>query len=129
MAAALNVKMTLPLVGSGVDKPSGGTTQLSLQLCLHMKPIGHGPTSIIKKAEIAGILIALQEGYTDIASNTCKFFYKVKAQSGIINDANIGNEGADTCVHTAAHTDTTDIPVTRGPFQSALIEVLTQMQW
>eukprot|EP00983_Pelagomonas_calceolata_P089131 1157280-Pelagomonas_calceolata.AAC.12 len=55
-----------PLVGSGVNKPSRDTTQ---QLQLYINPNGNGPTNTINRAELVGILVALQEGHIDIADS------------------------------------------------------------
>eukprot|EP00983_Pelagomonas_calceolata_P086415 1156752-Pelagomonas_calceolata.AAC.3 len=60
-----------PLGGSGIYKPSRGrdTTQSSQKLQLYINPNGHEPTNTINRAELAGILVALQKGHTDIASD------------------------------------------------------------
>eukprot|EP00983_Pelagomonas_calceolata_P038557 1136833-Pelagomonas_calceolata.AAC.2 len=53
-----------PLVSSGVYKPNKEGKQPSPQLQLYIKPNGHGPTNTINRAELAGILVALQQGHT-----------------------------------------------------------------
>eukprot|EP00983_Pelagomonas_calceolata_P071989 1151480-Pelagomonas_calceolata.AAC.2 len=58
------------LAGPGVYKPGRDTTLLSQHLQLHIKPSGRGPTNTINRAEIAGILVALQQGQTGIASDS-----------------------------------------------------------
>eukprot|EP00983_Pelagomonas_calceolata_P020416 643737-Pelagomonas_calceolata.AAC.1 len=57
-------------VGSGVYKPSRNFSQSSQQLQLQIIPNGHGPTNTINRAELAGILVALQQGHTAIASGS-----------------------------------------------------------
>eukprot|EP00983_Pelagomonas_calceolata_P116524 1160316-Pelagomonas_calceolata.AAC.9 len=42
----------------------------SQQLQLHIKPNGHGHTNIINRAELAGTLETLQQGHTEIVSNS-----------------------------------------------------------
>eukprot|EP00983_Pelagomonas_calceolata_P030495 957161-Pelagomonas_calceolata.AAC.1 len=51
-----------PLSGSGVYKPVRDTSSPSQHLQLPIKPNGHGPTNTINRAELAGILVALQRG-------------------------------------------------------------------
>eukprot|EP00983_Pelagomonas_calceolata_P106794 1159273-Pelagomonas_calceolata.AAC.12 len=59
-----------PLVGSGVFKPGRYITLSSQQIQLHINPNEHGPTNTINRAELAGILVALQQGHTDRASDS-----------------------------------------------------------
>eukprot|EP00983_Pelagomonas_calceolata_P067992 1149720-Pelagomonas_calceolata.AAC.1 len=116
------------------------------------KPNGHGPTNTIKKAVLAGILVALQQGHTETAFDgalgpdsdahgdppTCRThpghlkrdrtllqptnLYKVKAHYDII-----GKEEADACARTAALTDNTDIalPDARDPFHNSYCQWLS----
>eukprot|EP00983_Pelagomonas_calceolata_P054933 1143896-Pelagomonas_calceolata.AAC.1 len=69
-----------PFVGSGVYKPSRYTAQSSEQLQLHIHPDGHGPTNTINRAELAGILVALQQGHTAIASDSASCLSQISKQ-------------------------------------------------
>eukprot|EP00983_Pelagomonas_calceolata_P085004 1156471-Pelagomonas_calceolata.AAC.2 len=70
-----------PLVGSGVCKPSRDANQSSQQLQVHMKPRGHGLTNIINRAELTGILVALQQGHTGIASDSASCLSQISKQT------------------------------------------------
>eukprot|EP00983_Pelagomonas_calceolata_P056027 1144415-Pelagomonas_calceolata.AAC.1 len=62
------------LVGSDVYKPSKDTTQSSQHLELYIKPNEHGSTNTINRVELAGILVAPQQGHTDVASDNTTGF-------------------------------------------------------
>eukprot|EP00983_Pelagomonas_calceolata_P046672 1140288-Pelagomonas_calceolata.AAC.1 len=70
-----------PLVGSGVFKPGRDTNQSSQQLQLHVNPNGRGPTNTINRAELAGIIVALQQGHTDIASDSASCLSQISKQT------------------------------------------------
>eukprot|EP00983_Pelagomonas_calceolata_P058045 1145339-Pelagomonas_calceolata.AAC.5 len=69
-----------PLAGSGVKRPSGDTTQPSQQH-LYIKSNGNGPTNTINKAELAGILVAPQQGHTDRASDGASCLSQISQQT------------------------------------------------
>eukprot|EP00983_Pelagomonas_calceolata_P064539 1148177-Pelagomonas_calceolata.AAC.2 len=75
--------MTPSLVGLGVYKPNRDTTQSSQQLQLHINPNGHGhgPANTINRAELAGTLVALQEGHTAIASDSASCLSQISNQT------------------------------------------------
>eukprot|EP00983_Pelagomonas_calceolata_P011824 380562-Pelagomonas_calceolata.AAC.1 len=69
------------LAGSGVYKPGKETTPLSQHLQLHIKANSHGPTNTINRGELAGILEALQQGQTDIASDSASCLSQIFKQT------------------------------------------------
>eukprot|EP00983_Pelagomonas_calceolata_P072313 1151668-Pelagomonas_calceolata.AAC.1 len=69
-----------PPVGSGVFKPSRDTTLSSQQLQFTVNPNGHGSINTINRAELAGILVALQQEHTDIASNSASCLFQISDQ-------------------------------------------------
>eukprot|EP00983_Pelagomonas_calceolata_P053863 1143458-Pelagomonas_calceolata.AAC.3 len=70
-----------PFVGSGAYKPNRDTTSLSQHLQLHISPNGHGPTHTINRAELAGFLVALQQGHTAIASDSASCLSQISKQT------------------------------------------------
>eukprot|EP00983_Pelagomonas_calceolata_P079920 1154913-Pelagomonas_calceolata.AAC.2 len=73
----------LLLSGSGVYKPGRETSPSYQHLQLHIKTNGHGPTNTINRAELAGSLVALQQGKTGIASDgaSCLSNFKTNPKS------------------------------------------------
>eukprot|EP00983_Pelagomonas_calceolata_P053269 1143234-Pelagomonas_calceolata.AAC.1 len=69
------------LSGLGVYKPGRDTSPPSQDLQLHMKPNGCGPTSTINRAELADIFVALQQGQTDIASDSASCLSQIFEQT------------------------------------------------
>eukprot|EP00983_Pelagomonas_calceolata_P050192 1141846-Pelagomonas_calceolata.AAC.2 len=59
-----------PQVGSDVYKPNKEGDHPSPQLQLYIKPNGRGPTNTINRAELAGILVALQQGHTNMPTDS-----------------------------------------------------------
>eukprot|EP00983_Pelagomonas_calceolata_P051733 1142541-Pelagomonas_calceolata.AAC.1 len=72
---------TPPLSGSGACKLGRDTASSSQHLQLHIKPDGHGPTNTINRAELAGINVALQQGQTDIASDSASCLSLISKQT------------------------------------------------
>eukprot|EP00983_Pelagomonas_calceolata_P052524 1142873-Pelagomonas_calceolata.AAC.2 len=70
-----------PLFGSGVYKPGRDISPPSQHLQLHIKPNGPGTTNTINRAELAGILVALQQGQTDIASDSASWLSQISKQT------------------------------------------------
>eukprot|EP00983_Pelagomonas_calceolata_P084990 1156469-Pelagomonas_calceolata.AAC.4 len=70
-----------PLVGSAFYKPSRDTTQSSQQQQVYINPNGHGPTNTINRAEPVGILVALQQGHTAIASDSTSCLSQISKQT------------------------------------------------
>ena len=70
-----------PLSGSGVYKPGIDTTQPPQHLQLHIKPNGHGPTNTITRAELVGILVALQHEQTKIATDSASCIFQISNQT------------------------------------------------
>eukprot|EP00983_Pelagomonas_calceolata_P075018 1152810-Pelagomonas_calceolata.AAC.1 len=76
---------SLLLSGSGVYKPGRDTSPPTQHLQLHMKPNGRGPIifmiNTINRAELAGILVVLQQGQTDIASDSASCLSQTSKQT------------------------------------------------
>eukprot|EP00983_Pelagomonas_calceolata_P015549 492561-Pelagomonas_calceolata.AAC.1 len=70
-----------PLSDSGVYKLGRDTSPPSQHLQLLAKPNGHGPTNSINRAEVAGILVALQQGETDNASDSASCLSQISKQT------------------------------------------------
>eukprot|EP00983_Pelagomonas_calceolata_P066456 1149052-Pelagomonas_calceolata.AAC.2 len=70
-----------PLSGSGVYKPGRDTAPHSQHLQLHINPNGQGPTNAINKAELAGNLVALQQGQNDVASDNAFCLSQISKQT------------------------------------------------
>eukprot|EP00983_Pelagomonas_calceolata_P124126 1161075-Pelagomonas_calceolata.AAC.24 len=66
----INKNGSPPLVGSNAYKPNKEGNHPSPQLQLYIKPNGRCPTNTINRAELAGILVALQQGHTNIATDS-----------------------------------------------------------
>eukprot|EP00983_Pelagomonas_calceolata_P097865 1158288-Pelagomonas_calceolata.AAC.8 len=58
------------LVGSGIYEPNKEGDHSSPQLQLYIKPNGHGSTNTINRSKLAGILVELQQGHTDITTDS-----------------------------------------------------------
>eukprot|EP00983_Pelagomonas_calceolata_P127011 1161359-Pelagomonas_calceolata.AAC.3 len=67
-----------PLSGSGAYKPGRDASPPSQHLQLHIKP--YGPINIINRAELGDILVALQQGQTDIASDSASCLFQISKQ-------------------------------------------------
>ncbi|KAF5828068.1 hypothetical protein DUNSADRAFT_18267 [Dunaliella salina] len=66
---------------NGVYKPGRDTAPPSQHLQLHIKPNGHGPTNTITRAELVGILVALQHEQTEIATDSASYLFQISDQS------------------------------------------------
>mmetsp|Transcript_1067 Transcript_1067/g.2390 ORF Transcript_1067/g.2390 Transcript_1067/m.2390 type:complete len:174 (-) Transcript_1067:76-597(-) len=69
------------LSGSGAYKPGRDTCPPSQHLQLQVKPNGRGPANTINRAELVGILVALQQGQTDIASDSASCLSLISKQT------------------------------------------------
>eukprot|EP00983_Pelagomonas_calceolata_P052765 1142998-Pelagomonas_calceolata.AAC.4 len=73
-----------PLSGSGVYKAGRDTSTPSQHLQLQIKPNGRGPTNainLLNRAELAGILVVLQQGQTDIGSDSASCLSHISKQT------------------------------------------------
>ncbi|KAF5834867.1 Hsp70 protein-domain-containing protein [Dunaliella salina] len=69
------------VAGSGVYKPGSDTAAPSQHLQLHIKTNGHGPTNTITRAELVGILVALQHEQTEIATDSASCLSQISNQT------------------------------------------------
>ena len=70
-----------PLSGSGAYKPGIETTQPPQHLQLHIQPNGRGPTNTITRAELVGILVALQHEQTKIATDSASCIFQISNET------------------------------------------------
>eukprot|EP00983_Pelagomonas_calceolata_P084605 1156389-Pelagomonas_calceolata.AAC.7 len=79
MAVSFNTKMTLHHLLAQVSTSRAETLRNQQQL--HIKPNGHEPTGTINRAQLAGILVALQQWNTDIASDSASCLSQTSKQT------------------------------------------------
>ena len=56
------------IIGAGIFTPTATDTNYSDTITIN--PGGSGPTLTINRAELAAVLVAVQKGYTDIATDS-----------------------------------------------------------
>ena len=64
-------------IGAGNFTPTTGT---GYSITITINPGGSGPTLTINRAELAAVLVAVQKGHTEIATDSASFFFQIRKE-------------------------------------------------
>ena len=64
-------------IGAGIFTP---TTDTGYSDTITINPGGSGPTLTINRAEFAAVLVAVQKGHTEIATDSASSLFQIKKQ-------------------------------------------------
>jgi ribonuclease HI len=65
------------IIGAGIFTP---TTDAGYGVTVTINPGGRGPTLTINRAELAAVLVAVQKGHTEIATDSASSLFQIRKQ-------------------------------------------------